>query len=44
MAPIAKPRLISIMLPVLIIPPSKNAPGFLYAPIATKTAASPTKL
>ena len=43
-APIARPKLISIMLPVVIIPPSKKADGFLYAPIATKTAAKPTRL
>ena len=43
-APIAKPKLISIILPVVIMPPAKKAAGFLYAPIATKTAARPTKL
>ena len=46
MAPIAAPSDISIKLASLILPavPKLNASGFKNADIATKTAASPTKL
>ena len=45
-APTAAPMDISIKLPSLIFPcvPRLNASGFKKAEIATKTAASPTKL
>ena len=45
-APIAAPNDISIKLANLILPtiPRLNASGFRNAEIATKTAASPTKL
>ena len=45
-APIAAPKDISIKLAILILPgePKLNTSGFKKADIATKTAASPTKL
>ena len=45
-APIAAPKDISIKLAILILPgnPKLNISGFKKAAIATKTAASPTKL
>ena len=45
-APIAAPKDISIKLAILILPenPKLNISGFKKADIATKTAASPTKL